>query len=143
MSIIIKEGCFYRTRGGQRVGPMRLHPHNTRVMVGDMEGHSNRCFALDGTHEYGNQNLDLIALWSDEPTSPVRTVTRKEIVPGTYGRISVASDADGYASIALTTFDTGPSQLDEVYRRSLKAPELRAAAKVFTDLADALEGGAP
>ena len=34
-------------------------------------------------------DLDLVAEWTE---SPVRTVTRKEIVPGRYGRIEVKAD---------------------------------------------------
>ena len=48
----------------------------------------------DGEACAGNVNnmrpdLDLVAEWTE---SPVRTVTRKEIVPGRYGRIEVKAD---------------------------------------------------
>jgi hypothetical protein len=56
-------------------------------------------------------------------SGPVRTVTRKEIVPGKYGIVSVFADNTVHISCAG---NHTPS-------------ELRDAARVFSELADALE----
>lgn len=60
--------------------------------------------------------------------SPVRTKTVKEIVPGKYGAVHVSapSFANGVASVSLT---------DSVFNPS----ELREAARIFNELADALD----
>lgn len=56
--------------------------------------------------------------------SPVRTVTRKEIVPGTYGIVNVAV-APGYAATWIENRFYSPA-------------ELRAAASTLIEIADAL-----
>ena len=60
------------------------------------------------------------------PTGPVRTVTRKEIVPGVYGNVIVWNDGSGDVSV--------------INMRT--ATELRAVIATLTEIADALEGGA-
>lgn len=62
------------------------------------------------------------------PPSPVRTVTHKEIVPGEYGpvRVNASLRDDGIVSVNLMS-------------SGLSVPELRDAARVFIELADALE----
>lgn len=65
---------------------------------------------------------------------PVRTRTVTEIVPGEYGPVSVRRyerDADDHVRVSLFN-------QDEMYR-ALDAAELRAAARVFVSLAEALE----
>lgn len=62
-------------------------------------------------------------------TSPVRTVTRKEIMPGKYGRINLTS---GGAAGMVTIYTDG---------HVFSPTELRAAAATFIELADALEEG--
>jgi hypothetical protein len=62
-----------------------------------------------------------------EPVAlPVRTVTRLEIVPGTYGAVQITN-----------VYPDGVN----IYANSGKwsAPDLRAAARVFNSLAEALE----
>ena len=65
------------------------------------------------------------------PPSPVRTKTVKEIVPGRYGRIEIA-DAESrvYADV--------PRVFVECIGW-FNASELREAARIFIELADALE----
>jgi len=66
--------------------------------------------------------------------SPVRTKTVKEIVPGEYGPVSLRRyDRDGADHIRVSLFYS-----DEMYR-ALDASELREAARIFIELADALE----
>lgn len=76
---------------------------------------------------------DSLALVSDTP-SPVRTVTRKEIVSGVYGRVRVLTlkgVSDKRVGVRITSDDAALGSLNE--------SELRAAALVLTQLADALE----
>ena len=55
---------------------------------------------------------------------PVRTVTRKEIVPGCYGIVHVATTGH----VGINTYSRNPA-------------ELRAAAATLIEIADALEDG--
>lgn len=57
--------------------------------------------------------------------SPVRTVTRREIVPGAYGQVSVISADRGRVEIFIDATST--------------ADQLREAAHLFNQLAEALE----
>lgn len=88
---------------------------------------------VDGWHDASM--FELVA-----STGPVRTVTRKEIVPGVYGRVKVADyvpeHMSGNAAIHLADRcgKTGPASL-----HWLNATELRAAAVTFVELADALD----
>ena len=59
-------------------------------------------------------------------TGPVRTVTRKEIVEGQYGMVLVDVHKDQVVVVVKPWHQPSPA-------------ELRAAAEVFTQLADALE----
>ena len=59
-----------------------------------------------------------------KPAGPVRTVTRKEIVPGVYGQLRVYPD--GEVRIVAST---------------LEVRNIRAAIATLTEIADALEGG--
>lgn len=64
---------------------------------------------------------------------PIRTVTRREIVSGVYGRISIEHTpvgSDGTKRVAMR-FYAAPAPLD--------AEELREAAHLFTQLAEVLE----
>lgn len=104
--------------------------------------------------EWGNELMgpynwedDEIELVPDEPALPVRTRTVVEIVPGTYGRVNVRealykSDRDnGDVSVLFSDRD-GRLNTHEL-RTLLNASELRAAARVFVSLAEALEEQSP
>ena len=64
---------------------------------------------------------------------PIRTVTRREIVPGTYGVVEV-NNHDTYPNWALVRV-CGVRGV----HRELNADELREAAHTFNQLAEALE----
>lgn len=127
----IEAGKTYKTRDGCKAGPMRsendglwfrgdvAYPNGIgRVISRD------RVWRPDGVHDFAIRDLDLIAEWSD---GPVRTVTRKEIVPGTYGLVEIAHEAAEGVSVWLPR------------NKLWNAAELRAAAATFIELADALE----
>lgn len=63
---------------------------------------------------------------------PVRTVTRKEIVPGTYGQVRVLRKMEGQQRVQV---ELG----SHLGYATLSADELRAAASTLIDLAEALE----
>lgn len=60
--------------------------------------------------------------------SPIRAVTRREIVPGTYGSVVVDRN---------TTTDS-PAPFVRFYAQA-GASELREAARIFSDIADVLD----
>lgn len=122
----IEEGKFYRTRDGQKVGPVRRKDRDSGTpWIAD------QCFDdwVSEWRETGSllssgqpHPLDLVAEWTE---GPVRTVTRKEIVPGDYGIVKVTTNPHVWVSIG-------------VFREQTPA-ELRAAAATLTEIADALE----
>ena len=128
----IEEGKYYRTRDGRKVGPMKLDEDSFSARfhwIGDGNG-----------ADYDNSGRDcdnddcvyhLIAEWPDEPASPVRTVTRKEIVEGDYGVVTVGSTIGSTVSITLDGSREGWVRVS--------AEQIREAAKVFTEIADALD----
>lgn len=67
--------------------------------------------------------------------SPIRTVTRREIVPGTYGAIKVLAASKSNAVIQL--IDSNGSKAKEAI--AFTSGELREAAHLFSQLAEALE----
>jgi hypothetical protein len=74
----------------------------------------------------------------DPPNAgPVRTVTRKEIVPGTYGRIEVLDSTNDGAQVRID----GPHPVSP--HLWLTPVELRAAASTLIEIADALESETP
>lgn len=130
----LEEGKCYRNVNGQKVGPMKRHaaafgdqycwkPFNVRGWWNDQ-----------GKAEPGRDCGDLVSEWPDTATTgPTRTVTRTEIVPGVYGRVSVKKVMPGH----------DPSKTVNVAIPSahLTADELDAAAAVLTELAKAVRDG--
>ena len=68
---------------------------------------------------------------------PIRTVTRREIVPGPYGRVEVSGTYKG-ERVTLDWSENG-SVHTAVPIVGLNAEELREAAHLFFQLAEALE----
>ena len=128
----IEAGKYYRTRDGRKVGPMAQSewPECARI-----EGQGG-LWNWDGSPHFPfNEDLDsphLIAEWTEAPTGPVRTVTRKEIVPGVYGRVRVYDETCEHGHVCMG--------LPPPYHWT--ATELRAAVATLSEIADALEGGA-
>jgi hypothetical protein len=135
-----REGAYGRTRDGQRVGPLTHDPREPwpgafwRASGGPVQIRGLRhplawwhagCYYSDGTES----PLDLVAEWTED--GPVRTVTRREIVPGTYGLIVVRDGPSPTGNRASVHVDAGWYSADE----------LDAAARVLTELAGALRNG--
>lgn len=113
----LEVGKYYRTRDGRTVGPMRAR----KIFGGSFWSDVGGAYYADGSHVASPQN-DIIAEWTDDPQqdSPVRTVTRKEIVPGVYGNVVV--DYEGGIRMDTTT----------------SADDLTAAIETLTAIRDAL-----
>lgn len=68
-------GRYYRTRDGRKVGPMRDYGHSTNLS-GPVSGDDyNRCYNPDGTHEFGETNIDLVAEWAGPEPVAVASAT--------------------------------------------------------------------
>lgn len=80
----------------------------------------------------GEHSVKCLELLTD---GPVRTVTRREIVPGTYGKINVLAASRSNAVIQLLD-STG---IEATKAIALTAEELREAAHLFSQLAEVLE----
>ena len=91
--------------------------------------HGTKEWRGDGKYwngEESGRDWDLIAEWTDEPAAPKPSpfVTRRELVPGMYGRVFVRSDEDGlYARVVGGV---------------ITADELDEAAHLFAQLAEYL-----
>lgn len=142
----IEEGKFYRTRGGDKVGPMHATGAARSYYLWGRVNDVDKVYQEDGTHGSAyidnERAFDLISEWT-EPTGPVRTVTRKEIVPGFYGRLMVTKldgtqQAPDEVGVCLLN-RSGNSSSKAFY---LNAAELRETAAVLTEIADALDEAA-
>lgn len=130
----IEAGKFYKTRDGQKMGPI------SRTTAEDeffRWSNGDYTWSDEGAH-CGNDgcDLDLIAEWPDEQTGPVRTVTRREIVPGTYGRVRV------WADMPSSCVRLGLGDPSGVNCYDFTADELRSMAMIFSQLAEALDENA-
>ncbi len=127
----IEEGKFYKTRDGRKVGPIRRYDHDS--WTGDA---GNTLYTVDGLRYFERDrggSSDLISEWPNEETGPIRTITRREIVPGQYGCIKVESKPDGgYLHVRLVAEDC---DLKTWYN----AEQLREAAHILNQLAEALD----
>lgn len=134
----IEEGKFYRSQNGRDSGLAVRH-----------DGDDGSSFFVVGASHYTEAGLysyrgrlprtptdsrDGLAGMDLEGASvgPVRTVTRKEIVPGVYGAVHVENGANG--DRVQLRFVSPCDGLTTWY----SADELRAAATVLNELADAL-----
>lgn len=132
----IEAGKYYRTRDGEKVGPMEdegdeVFDTKDPLVSGLIDGMKRLWIKSSGKHLFEDSALDLIAEWTDT-TSPVRTVTRKEIVPGTYGPVRVDRLEGNLVQTSIFPTKSGLATWFD-------AADLREAARIFTELADALE----
>ncbi len=141
----VEEGKFYKTRDGEKVGPFKwrddcldfvpaFYAVDTRY-EGSWWSRTGACGYLgEGVGAEGRSVADLISEWVDEPALPIRTRTVTEIVPGVYGRVEISP----YASTAVTHVGVRMEPMSGSFA-ALDAAELRAAARIFVSLAEALE----
>lgn len=119
----IEAGKYYKTRDGIKVGPIRNYDdrfyYKASFCCGNWTYLENGKWA--GSTE--EDNRDIIAEWQDQP-STLRIVTRREVVPGTYGIVQVTSNRE--IKIQLGKYS---------------ADKLREAAHILNQIAEALEDG--
>lgn len=142
MTVTIRHGAKYLTRGKKVAGPMRAsNAGHGYAFSADVEGElGSRIYQADGRHGstqavQNNPDLDLVSEISESLSlpSPVRKVERVEIVPGTYGRVRVWPDHPS-EHVRLSVGETiGVGCYD------FHATELRAAISTLTAIAEALE----
>lgn len=77
----IEKGGFYRTRDGRKLGPAKSGFSRGRF---EFDGDFDMMHERDGTYCGSERGLDIVSEWTE---GPVRTVTRREVVPGSYGRL--------------------------------------------------------
>lgn len=80
---------------------------------------------------YGHAEY-MLELVTPAPASPIRTVTKREIVAGTYNQFQIFNGNPGVVNV----------KTDGKYI-CLKSAELRAAATLFNELADVLDENTP
>lgn len=138
----IEEGRSYKTRSGEKRGPMR--PYRAKLYADyytwtdaaqDDDVRARNLWISDGAFLRDCiDDRDLIALWDEPQTGPVRTVTRKEIVAGTYGEIRIHPGQDlPYVTLVGDYINCTPDN----------AAKFRAAAVAFTAIAEALDEAKP
>ncbi len=126
----IEEGKFYKTRDGRKAGPIVIHFGREHAGAeGFRDDHwyisTNRYYSeMSGrTSIRGESPDDLIEEWQDPtPTTPIRTITRREIVPGDYGVVGVTQDCNIV-----------------IYKSKYTPEELREAAHILNQIAEYLE----
>lgn len=133
----LEVGKYYKTRDGRKVGPMLLwgdieYPFSDHPISG------TSIWKDDGSSTYHRQECTIISEWPSD--SPVRTVTRKEIVPGVYGKVSIHHlyTDEGFPLVAISDCDSHKVRTVHV---AMTPTELRAAAATLIEIADALEDG--
>lgn len=128
----IEAGKYYKTRDGRKVGPIERNEARGLNEPWPFK-FGDDFFGLDGksctkSDEFGSSfgnnmiySRDIVSQWQDEPTSPIRTVTRREIVPGKYGIVTIKE----CGFIHINTMGTPDN--------------LREAAHLLNQIAEALE----
>src|SRR5690606_20656670 len=107
-------GKYYKTLDGRKVGPITWNGENFGINF-------NSTYHSDGRASKDQESsIDLISEWLDETPSPIRTVTRREIVPGVYGKVKVGKYSDGNPMVTLDFPKT--------------AAELREAAHILNQI---------
>jgi len=144
----IEEGKYYRTRDGRKVGPVTFS-RNGRPWATAPGFNEHQWYTQWSVHSkyQGRASIeredksDLIAEWTDEPGLPSLSpfVTRRELVPGVYGRVAIPenhSSKPGKIVIHLADSAGGYVQYDA--GMLLTADELDEAAHLFAQLAEYL-----
>lgn len=130
MSVKVKAGKTYRSRDGQKVGP--LNDFGTAGSLNTMVAGVDRVFdAENGKHAFGKRELDLVAEWG---VGPVRERTVKEIVHGKYGRLGTLEIAPN----GVNAHSAAVSLENRFYTQA----DLREIASLITAIADALDEAA-
>ena len=127
----IEAGKYYKTRDGRKVGPIISDGMHWRV-----KDRIDRDEVFDW-YENGkfsrirDSDNDIISEWQDQP-SPIREVTRRELVAGVYGKIFINNYDETANKVWINVKeDFGSVQFD--------SSELREAAHTLDQVAEFLE----
>jgi hypothetical protein len=137
MVLKLETGKFYKTRDGQKVGPMLFRRDCDDYAVDGFEGPYGNAWWSENGIRGGMGDIhdgDIVAEWKE---SPVRTVTRKEIASGTYGRLYVAKQGGTEPRLLINLADE--AGVSRGVSHGWSVDELRNAIGVLTEIADALE----
>ena len=88
-----------------------------RFIVERVDGYTVYGYTVDGGRSYEDSwSLDSANNWRivshDAPTGPVRTVTRREVVPGVYDGLEVGSAANGRVFLAMPIANLSQEAID-------------------------------
>ncbi len=120
----IEAGKTYRDAEGNKVGPLLIWDEDVQHPWSETKGWDNKnIYANDGTNAYGSPPL--VAEWVE---GPVRTVTRHEVVAGTYGPLEVGAIVNALDCVAV----------DLSLDASLTADEIDTLIAHLTAIAEAL-----
>ena len=113
----LEVGKYYKTRDGRKVGPMAIEEsQDSTSFHWNVQGAGVGRWDESGDDGYASTftvaDGDLIAPWTAAPTGPVRTVTRKEIVPGVYGGLEVGQAVNGLVFLAMPIANFGQESID-------------------------------
>ena len=113
--IKLEDGKYYKTRDGRKVGPMEKFDRYFKCPQ------ENEFYYSDGVmYRAAPTDDDIISEWAEE-NSPVREVTRRELVAGKYGIVYVDG---GAVCIGANNYSSN---------------ELREAAHTLNQIAEYLE----
>lgn len=100
----LETGKYYKTSDGRKVGPMQEHGLGFREKTWD-----GRIWNVDG-EPYGKNNTKEDTLFEiPSSESPIREVTRRELVAGKYGVVYISSANE----IGIASRKHTPEQLRE------------------------------
>lgn len=130
--LTVEVGQTYRDAMGRKCGPMAkiMTPKGKALFY--TEGQDPACSWVDKSGQCVEPERCLIALWAEEAAGPVRTRTVTEIMDGTFAEVEV-SPVEDPLRVAVRIADVNDMQ------QLMTSSELRAAADVLLQLADALE----
>lgn len=127
MTLQLREGGYYKTRDGRKLGPAKGGWSRGRF---EFVGEWDSMHEADGTYCGTDRNLDLIAEWTDGPVRTVtRTIEEKQVVDGQYGVLHIKQFDN---TCFLLSFDG-----ETLVRMDRTGSS--AAAAVLLELAGALE----
>ena len=153
MTITIEAGKCYRTRDGCKVGPMEKSSHTLWTCADRnlLLGGDQPAFLPNGRYAGSSNgpgyNFDLIAEWTDTPEQPgpvvTETITRKRIVPGVYGKVSVNELDRDSMDVRWFAFVMGDHHKRKTVHAQMTADDLTAAIATLTAIRDAMQEAKP
>lgn len=125
----IIEGRYYKKRDGNKVGPMKPLIGEEWNWYGIRDDGISDFYRHNGTWDpspFMESHHDLISEWpSETDQGPIRTITRREIVPGVYGIVRISG--------------SGKSIDVDMEHNGLTVEQAREAAHLFVQIAEFLE----